>query len=522
MTLQDLIDVLDARGLTAEPGVSTLAPAVAGRDVSTLEYDSRQVTSGAVFMAVKGEHADGSAFAPQAIAKGALAIVAEQEPPPNLTVPWVRVRDGRLAMAVLASAIFGYPSRALTLVGITGTNGKTTTGYLVREVLEAAGLPCGLMGTVHYRIGTQMREAARTTPEAIDLQRMLREMVDAGSRACAMEVSSHALALRRADDTRFAAGVFTNLTRDHLDYHLDMDAYFAAKRRLFDLLPAGAPAILNVDDPRVAALADRLPSAVTFAVDREADVMPASIPASLIGLSFDARTPAGILHIESRLAGRFNLYNLLAAAATGVGLGLPLSAIETGLAAVTAVPGRFQVVSTPDDDVVVIVDYAHTDDALKNLLEAVRPLARARMVTVFGCGGDRDRTKRPLMGAVAARLSDLVVMTSDNPRSEDPESILDDIERGIAPASERARQATAGAGAGASSANPRPVTRWMRITDRRDAIVHAVHSAQPGDVVVVAGKGHEKTQVVRDRESPFDDVAVAREALSGRPRERAS
>jgi len=518
MTLRELIGAIDARGLTVHPGIPPGADQFAGRDVAALEYDSRNVTPGAVFVGVRGEHADGAAYAPQAVAKGALAVVSEQEKPPDVSVPWVQVRDGRLAMAVLASAFFEHPSRAMLVVGITGTNGKTTTGYLVREMLEAAGFPCGLMGTVQYRVGQHMREAARTTPESVDLQRMLREMVDAGCRACAMEVSSHALAQRRVDDTRFAAGVFTNLTRDHLDYHHDMETYFAAKRRLFEMLPAGAPAVLNVDDPRAASLADLRPSAITFGVDRNADVMPASPPASLMGLSFDARTPVGIVRINSRLAGRFNLYNLLAAAATGVGLGLPLSAVETGLAAVKAVPGRFQIVSAPDDDVVVIVDYAHTDDALKNLLEAVRPLARARMITLFGCGGDRDRTKRSLMGAVAARLSDLVVITSDNPRTEDPEAIIDEIERGIAPAAERARHASGAA----ADANARTATPWIRLADRRAAITSAVGEAGPGDVIVIAGKGHEKTQVIRDREFPFDDVTVAMEALRDRRMERVS
>ena len=518
MTCHDLISALDARGLRLSPAVSPEEAAIAARPVTAVAYDSRNVASGAVFVGLLGERADGTAFAAQAAAKGALAVVSEQERPAGLAVPWVRVRDGRLAMAVLAAQFFGHPSRAMTVVGITGTNGKTTTAYLVRDVLEAAGYSCGMLGTVQYRIGDQLREAARTTPEAVDLQQMLREMADAGCRACAMEVSSHALALRRVDETLFAAAVFTNLTRDHLDYHRDMDQYFAAKRRLFDLLPAGAPAVLNVDDPRVAALAGQLHTTVTYGVMRDADVRPASEPASLMGLSFDVRTPSGPLHVESRLAGRFNLYNLLAAAATGVGLGVPLPAIEAGLAAVTAVPGRFQLVSAPDaDDVVAIVDYAHTDDALKNLLEAVRPLARARMITVFGCGGDRDRTKRPLMGAVAARLSDLVVITSDNPRSEDPESIIDEIERGIASTAERARRAVA----------TTPVTvpgmpAWLRVADRRQAIERAVLEAGPGDVVVIAGKGHEKTQTLRDRELPFDDVAVARAALALRRTRRPS
>ena len=439
--------------------------------------------------------------------------MSEQPAPTGFASTWVQVRDGRTALAVLSSVFFDHPSRSMLAVGITGTNGKTTTAFLLREIFEAAGLSCGLLGTVQYRVGAETREASRTTPEATDLQRMLREMVDAGCRACAIEVSSHALDLHRVDETRLAAGVFTNLTRDHLDYHQDMDSYFAAKRRLFDLLPAGAPAVLNADDLRVAPLAEQLPTAITFGIERKADVRPLAMPTSLMHLSFDARTPAGPLHIESRLAGRFNIYNLLAAATAGVALGMPISAIESGLATVTAVPGRLQVVTTPIDDVVAIVDYAHTDDALKNLLEAVRPLAQARLITVFGCGGDRDRTKRPLMGAVAAKLSDLVIITSDNPRSEDPEAILDAIERGIAPPSERAARSAGDRGKGAPN--------WERQADRRAAIAHAISEARPGDVVVVAGKGHEKTQVIRDREWPFDDVAVTQEALRVRRMERA-
>jgi UDP-N-acetylmuramoyl-L-alanyl-D-glutamate--2,6-diaminopimelate ligase len=328
---------------------------------------------------------------------------------------------------------------------------------------------------------------------------MIREMADAGCGACAMEVSSHALALRRADFTRFAAGVFTNLTRDHLDFHRDMDQYLRAKRRLFELLPDGAPSVVNVDDPRGVQLASQFTPCVTYGVDRQADVSPVAMPASLLGLSFDVRTPAGLLHIDSRLGGRFNVYNLLAAAATGVAAGLPLAAIEAGLARVTTVPGRFQLVSIPEDEVAVIVDYAHTDDALKNLLEAVRPIAAARLITVFGCGGDRDRTKRPLMGAVAARLSDVMVITSDNPRSEDPDAIIDEVALG-------ARNAQA----------------CLRIADRRTAIDRAVAEANPGDVVVIAGKGHEKYQTIRDRTLPFDDVAVAQAALAARRVRRAS
>jgi UDP-N-acetylmuramoyl-L-alanyl-D-glutamate--2,6-diaminopimelate ligase len=499
MTLRTLLTVLDESGLRTGAGDRGLPAALGQAAVTSVAYDSRAVSLGAVFVALRGERADGAAFAGQAVANGAIAVVSAAEPPESFPVPWIRVGDGRLALALLAAHFYGHPSRAMRVVGITGTNGKTTTSYLIQAIFEAAGIRCGLIGTVQYRIGSQAREAARTTPEAPDVQRMLREMAEAGCGACAMEVSSHALSLKRVDGTRFSAAVFTNLTRDHLDFHKDMDEYFAAKRRLFELLPDDAPSIVNVDDRRGALLASMRSRRVTFAVDAPADVRPAALPASLAALDLNVRTPAGPLHLHSRLAGRFNVYNLLAAAATGVALDVPLAAIETGLASVTAVPGRFQVVSSAADDVMVIVDYAHTDDALRNLLEAVRPITAAKLTTVFGCGGGRDRSKRSLMGDVAARLSDAVVITSDNPRSEDPEQILDDIERGIPPQQAR-----------------------IRIAGRRAAIEWAIGGAGPGDVVVLAGKGHETHQIIGDQKLPFDDVVVAGEALARRRLRRAS
>ena len=310
----------------------------------------------------------------------------------------------------------------MQVIGITGTNGKTTTAYLVASIFEAAGIRCGVLGTVAYRIGDEVRESTHTTPEAPDVQQLLREMVDQGCGACAMEVSSHALALRRVDGTTFSAGVFTNLTRDHLDFHVDMETYFQAKRRLFEMLPPGAPSLINTDDPKGAALVEIDGRPVTYAINRPADITPGPLSFTLDGLAFDVRTPRGTLHVRSKLVGRPNVYNILAAVSTAVALGLPFDAIEQGLLALDGVPGRFEVVSGPNDEITVVVDYAHTDDALRNLLETARPLARGRVITVFGCGGERDRTKRPLMGAVAGRLSDLIVITSDNPRSEDPGS----------------------------------------------------------------------------------------------------
>jgi len=311
-----------------------------------------------------------------------------------------------------------------------------------------------------------------------------------------MEVSSHALALRRVDDTRFAAGVFTNLTRDHLDYHGDMEAYFAAKKRLFTLLPDGAPSVINVDDPRGETLRKLTSRPVTYAINRQADVAPGPLSLTFQGLEFDVRTPSGNVHVESKLVGRPNVSNILATVATAMSLGIPVAAIERGLTSLAGVPGRFEVVSGDKDDVTVVIDYAHTDDALRNLLETARPLAQQRVITVFGCGGDRDRTKRPLMGAVAARLSDLVVITSDNPRTEDPVRIIEEIKRGV-PAD-------------------RDASSTVTIVDRTEAIQFAVKKARPGDLVLLVGKGHEKVQIIGSKELPFDEAEIARQALERR------
>jgi len=457
------------------------------------------VASGHVFVALRGRRADGAAFARQAIARGALWVVAEQPAPDDLADRWVQVSDGRLALALLADGFQRHPSGDMTVVGITGTNGKTTTAHLVASVFEAAGVPCGLLGTVGYRIGTEVRPATHTTPEAPDVQALLREMVDRGCGACAMEVSSHALSLRRIDGIGFAAAVFTNLTRDHLDFHGNMEAYYLAKRRLFEMLPPGAPALINADDPKAAALVEICGRPVTYGISRQADISPGPLSYSLDGLTFDVRTPRGALHVRSALVGRPNVYNLLAAVSTAVALDLPFDAIERGIAALPGVPGRFEVVSASADGITVIVDYAHTDDALRNLLETARPLTKGRLITVFGCGGDRDQTKRPLMGAVAGRLSDLIVITSDNPRSEDPARIIEQVQRGI----------TADTRKDSSQ-------RLLAIVDRRTAITRAVELARPGDLVLIAGKGHEKYQIIGDQVVPFDDVDVARQALARR------
>jgi UDP-N-acetylmuramoyl-L-alanyl-D-glutamate--2,6-diaminopimelate ligase len=497
VTWAELHGVLRGRGLIRADEAIRAEAAVG--PVTGIAYDSRAVERGHVFVALLGQHADGTAFARDAIARGAVAIVSEQSAPDDVHVAWATVGDARVALAALAAAFFHHPSREMQVVGITGTNGKTTTAYLLASIFDAAGVRSGVLGTVAYRIGDETREATRTTPEAPDVQALLREMVDRGCGACTMEVSSHALSLHRVEDITFAAAVFTNLTRDHLDFHGNMESYFQAKRRLFEMLPRTAPSLLNVDDPRGASLVEIGGRPVTYAIGRPADITPGPLSFSLDGLTFDVRTPRGTLHVRSKLVGRPNVYNILAAAATATALDVPFDAIERGLRNLDGVPGRFEVVSSSTDEVTVVVDYAHTDDALRNLLETARPLARGRVITVFGAGGDRDRTKRPLMGAVAGRLSDVIVVTSDNPRSEDPNRIIEEIQRGITPDTRKDSS-----------------QRLLTIVDRRAAIAKAIELARAGDLVLIAGKGHEKYQVIGDKTLPFDDVAVAREALTKR------
>ncbi|MCC7008720.1 MAG: UDP-N-acetylmuramoyl-L-alanyl-D-glutamate--2,6-diaminopimelate ligase [Acidobacteria bacterium] len=491
---------------TLAPDARTRVERAGRQDVAVtgVTHDSRAVTRGAVFVAIRGQRVDATSFAADALKRGAVAVVSESEPAASGV--WLPTTDARLALAEISHLVYGRPSESLSVIGVTGTNGKTTTTYLLSAVLDAAGSPCGRLGTVSVRVGpspADERDAGHTTPEASEIHRLLREMLTRGCRACAMEVSSHALALHRVDYLRFRAAIFTNLTRDHLDFHGDMTQYFAAKRRLFDMLPAGAPSIVNVDDPRGVELAARRTNVVTYAIDRAADVRVRRLDSTLDGLTLEIDSPRGPLSLRSPLVGRANAYNVLGVVAAALALDVPTDAIARGLAALQSVPGRFQVVSTAADDVRVVVDYAHTDDALKHLLETVRPLAAGRLITVFGCGGDRDRSKRPLMGAVAGRLSDLVVVTSDNPRSEDPQRIIDEIVRGLAPALDPARPGRADA-------------PYVRNPDRRSAIEFAVRSARPADLVVIAGKGHEKYQIVADRSLPFDDVEVARTALARR------
>jgi UDP-N-acetylmuramoyl-L-alanyl-D-glutamate--2,6-diaminopimelate ligase len=465
-------------------------------EISALAYDNRRVEPGTLFFCVPGFTRDGHAFAPDAVARGAAALVVER--PLGLGVPEVVVPSVRMAMGPAAARFFGDPTAELEVVGITGTNGKTTTAFLVRALLEAAGRQCGLLGTVTSFVGGAERSVERTTAEAIDLQRDFRAMLDGGDVACAMEVSSHALRLGRTDGTRFAAAIFTNLTQDHLDFHPTMEDYFQAKRRLFETGPRVA--VVNVDDEYGRRLAGELPDAVTFAIDREATYRATELESGFAGSRFTALTPEGPIALMTPLPGRFNVLNVLGAVAAVRALGAPLAQIAAALPQAGRVPGRFEPVDA-GQPFAVLVDYAHTPDSLANVLTAARPLTRGQLWCVFGCGGDRDRGKRPAMGEIAARLADRTIVTSDNPRSEDPEAIVAEIVAGIglSPSDRRERR----------SADDVTVE-----VDRRAAIAQAIAEAREGDVVVIAGKGHEQGQELANGEKvPFDDVTVAREAL---------
>jgi UDP-N-acetylmuramoyl-L-alanyl-D-glutamate--2,6-diaminopimelate ligase len=457
-------------------------------DVTALAYDQRAVGPGTLFFCVPGFTRDGHDFAPDAVARGAVALVVAR--PLGLGVPEVVVADVRAAMARAAARFHGDPTAELAVVGVTGTSGKTTTTWLVRTLLEAAGRPCGLLGTVTAVVAGRAAPLARTTPEAIDLQATFRAMLDGGDRACAMEVSSHALDLRRVDGVRFPVAGFTNLSQDHLDFHPDMEAYFAAKRRLFRDFEVRTP-VIGVDDEWGRKLAAERADAVTVGLDADADWRALDVRPGLGGTAFRVVSPAGEADVSLPLRGRFNAANALVALAAGHALGLELDTMAAALESAPPVPGRVQPVDE-GQPFAVLVDYSHKPAALENVLATARDMAAGRVIVVFGAGGDRDRGKRPVMGEIAARLADVAVVTSDNPRSEAPEAIIDEIMAGVPPDAEGVE----------------------RIADRRAAIDRAVGLARPGDVVVIAGKGHERGQeFAGGRKEPFDDVAVASEAL---------
>jgi UDP-N-acetylmuramoyl-L-alanyl-D-glutamate--2,6-diaminopimelate ligase len=465
-------------------------PGVGEVEITSLAYDNRLVQAGTLFFCVPGFTRDGHDFASDAVARGAVALVVERDLP--LDVPQIKVESVRAAMAPTAAAFYGDPTKTLQTVGITGTNGKTTTAFIVRALLEGDGRQTGLLGTVKSIIGGTEHAVQRTTPEAIDLQRTFREMLDGRDQAAVMEVSSHALELGRADAIHFAAAIFTNLTQDHLDFHPTMEDYFAAKRMLFVPEPPPA-AVVNIDDPYGARLAAELEAPTTFALRTEADYRATDMSTGLHSSQFTVQTPDGPLHLTSSLRGEFNVYNVLGALAAARAVGVPLETCERAIAAAGQVPGRFETVDA-GQGFAVLVDYAHTPDSLENVLTAARKLTESRLITVFGCGGDRDRGKRPLMGEIGGRLADLAIVTSDNPRSEEPEAILEEVLAGM-------KDATA---------------RVESEVDRRRAIARAIEAAETGDVVVIAGKGHERGQeFAHGHKIDFDDVTVAREILHG-------
>jgi UDP-N-acetylmuramoyl-L-alanyl-D-glutamate--2,6-diaminopimelate ligase len=480
-------------------GIETRTPSTHGDlQIAAIAYDSRKVQPGTLFVAIHGEKTDGNQFVSDAVTRGAVAILSEQPKPAALPAefPWIEVANARKALAISGANYFSRPAEVLKLIGVTGTNGKTTISYLVDSILRAAGCEVGLLGTIGYRLVRETRPAPNTTPESLDLQRLLAEIVQAGGTHAVLEASSHALAMDRLWGCPFAVAIFTNLTRDHLDYHKTLEDYFLAKRRLFEGTGAAAPAaaVINRDDEYGQRLAGLAARTLTYGIEPGADVSARRPAISLDGIEFMAETPAGKIEIRSKLVGRPNVYNILAAVGAGVALGLPKDVISAGITQLAAVPGRFERIDV-GQPFLVVVDYAHTDDALRNLLATARGLnPEGRIITLFGCGGDRDRTKRPLMGEAAGHASDIVVLTSDNPRSEDPLLIINDVIVGV----------------------QRTKARLLVEVDRQKAIERALDEARSGDIVLLAGKGHETYQILRDKTIEFDDRAVARRVLANR------
>lgn len=492
MRLGDLIEGLPHRSFSGNKEV----------DVKAIHYDSRSVSHGSLFVAIPGRRYDGHNFIPQALKNGAVALVAEREMEIETPhVPIVLVDDSRKALAHISSNFYNYPSRKLQVIGITGTNGKTTTTYLLESILKCAGQKAGVIGTINYRMESIAFPALHTTPEASDLQGLLALMVEKGISHAVIEVSSHSLAMHRVRGCEFDAAVFTNFSQDHLDFHGSTEDYFQAKSLLFSTLGMDSfkegPkwAILNSDDPyskRISKITQA--RIITYGLGEGADLRALDLNISMEGLRFPLVFQGTPLPISSSLVGRHNAYNILAAAGTAYCLSLPSHAIVEGVRRMEKVPGRFEKIEA-GQDFTVVVDYAHTGDALERVLRTARDLCQGRLITVFGCGGDRDRGKRPVMGEIAARLSDYSIITSDNPRGEDPEKIIADIEAGVKRVCRESK-------------------RYVKILDRSRAIHEAIEMARSRDLVVIAGKGHETYQIIGDEAIPFDDRAVAREALA--------
>jgi UDP-N-acetylmuramoyl-L-alanyl-D-glutamate--2,6-diaminopimelate ligase len=488
MKLRDLLQGTEA----------SVPPLVGELEIRQVTCDSRKVQPRALFFALHGAKADGNAFIRDAVGRGAVAIVSEETAPAAIpaSVAWIQVREGRKALAVTAANFFGHPAEALQLVAVTGTNGKTTTTSLVDAIVKASGAKTGLFGTIAYHTPLREYPAPNTTPESADLQGFLAEIRDAGGRFAVLEASSHSLAMDRLWGCHFAAAVFTNLTREHMDYHKTFEDYFAAKKKLFEGTGAGAPevAVINTDDEYGKRLTGLAKKTMTYGLESDADITTKKFQLTFNGLAFTAQTPNGKVQVTSPLVGRINVYNILAAIGAAQALGLSTEIIEGGIRSLENVSGRFQRIDL-GQPFFVVVDYAHTDDALENLIRTARELnPKGRIITLFGCGGGKDRTKRPVMGEVTGRLSDLTILSSDNPRDEDPLKIISDIIVGL--------QKTAG--------------KYLIEPDREKAIGVAMDEARAGDIVLLAGKGHENYQILAERTLEFDDRDMARRALRER------
>jgi UDP-N-acetylmuramoyl-L-alanyl-D-glutamate--2,6-diaminopimelate ligase len=484
-------------------GVAANMPARAGDlEIRQVACDSRKVQPRALFFALHGAKADGNTFIRDAVSRGAVAIASEDAAPALMpsSVAWIRVANARKALAITAANFFDHPAKALQLVAVTGTNGKTTTTSLIDSIVKASGAKTGLFGTIAYHTPLGDYPAPNTTPESVDLQGFFAEIREAGGRFAVLEASSHSLAMDRLWGCHFAAAVFTNLTREHMDYHKTFEDYFAAKLRLFEGTGAEAPdaAVLNIDDEYGKRLADVANNPLTYGLQSGAQLTAKKFQLTFDGVSFAAQTPNGKIEVESPLVGRINVYNILAAIGAAQALGLSNEVIASGIRDLKSVSGRFQPIAM-GQPFLVVVDYAHTDDALENLIRTARELnPKGRIITVFGCGGEKDRTKRPVMGEVAGRLSDLTILSSDNPKSEDPLKIISDIVVGL--------QKTHG--------------KYMIEPDREKAIGAAMDEARAGDILLLAGKGHENYQILADRTLEFDDREVARRALRERGYDR--
>ena len=470
--------------------------------ILTLAHDSRKVEPGTLFVCIPGATVDGRDYAEAAVKKGAVAVLAERPLPVSLPVPVLLTPDVRKALALLSPWFFGEPAKQLRMIGVTGTNGKTTTTHIIRDIFNRAGRSCGVIGTLHTLIGNQVIPVKNTTPDVLDLQSSLAAMVAGGMKAVAMEVSSHALALDMVAGCEFDAAVFTNMTQDHLDFHGDLTSYRDAKAKLFRLLAAedavkkNKHAIINLDDPAGRFMLEQTQAqAITYAIEQSADLQAVEVTIRPEGCRFRIVGKFGDFTVQSRLTGRFNVYNLLAAIGVALAEGISVDDIQTALADFATVPGRFERVEI-DKPFSVIVDYAHTPDGLENVLRTAKQFVSGRLIAVFGCGGDRDRTKRPIMGELAARYADRVIVTSDNPRSEEPEFIIGQIMAGIV--------------------TPEAQRRTETIADRRQAIQRAMEIAEAGDVILVAGKGHENYQILADRTIHFDDREVVQELAGGK------